>query len=184
MKNTSSRSKQPKGGMAANLHQDENSDSIGLIYYWLPLLAYAGTIALISSLSTPRVHIATLTNVLLSLPTDQLAKINDKVVHLAEYMVLGVLTSRAMNYSWGSKFGTYTVFLAVAIVGAFGFMDELHQWFVPTRDMEGLDLLADICGGIIGVALWEWALTIPVIQIIEEQLPRKIPSLKNFATPK
>jgi VanZ family protein len=41
----------------------------------------------------------------------------------------------------------------VALVGLYGVFDEIHQYFVPGRHADGLDMLADIGGGLLGAAL-------------------------------
>ena len=43
-----------------------------------------------------------------------------------------------------------TVFLAL-LAGVF---DEIHQSFVPDRKVDGWDLLADFCGGLIATLLF------------------------------
>ncbi|MGB0908773.1 MAG: VanZ family protein [Nitrospirales bacterium] len=157
----------------------DNRNYIGVICYWLPLLAYAMTIALVSSLSSPKVHLDVLANVFLSGPIDIFGKINDKIYHIVTYTILGLLTYRAIRFSWGEKLGPFAAFIAVTAVALYGITDEFHQWFVPFRNVETWDLIADTFGGLIGVSLWEWALTIAPIRQLEEQLPIKLQLLKN-----
>ena len=173
-----------KGQASSNLYQQANPNYTRFIWYWLPLLIFATSIALLSSLSTPKVHLDALTTTFFSGPITIHPRINDKVFHLAIYSVLGLLTYRAFRFSWGSKLGPFTAFLSVGAVAFYGCTDEFHQWFVPFRQVEALDLIADTFGGLIGVSLWEWALTIPVIRFLEEQLPRTLPLLRSMTTSK
>ncbi len=162
--------------------QDSNQDNrnyVGIVCYWLPLLAYAMTIALVSSLSSPKVHLNLLADTFFSGTIDIFGKINDKIYHLATYTILGLLTYRAIRFSWGEKLGSFAAFLAVTAVALYGITDEFHQWFVPFRQVEAWDLIADTIGGLIGVSLWEWALTISTIRQLEEQFPIKLQLLKN-----
>ena len=184
MKNQARNSVTHKGQAASNHYQPPTSNSVGLIWYWLPLLTFAIGIALLSSLSTPKVHLDALTNTFFSGPITIPPRINDKVFHLAIYSVLGLLTYRAFRFSWGSKLGPFTAFLSVGAVAFYGCTDEFHQWFVPLRQVEVLDLIADTFGGLIGVSLWECALTIPAIRFLEEQLPRTLPLLRSMTTSK
>jgi len=76
----------------------------------------------------------------------------DKLVHGVIYLILGVLTYRA--FSPTERRFNYTLPLSIILCTAFGFTDELHQTFIPGRDMSMYDLLADSIGAIIGVSLW------------------------------
>ena len=68
---------------------------------------------------------------------------DDKVVHAALYAVLGGLLRVALGRSGP----------AVALAAAYGVTDELHQAFVPGRDADVLDWLADLVGAASGAAL-------------------------------
>lgn len=71
----------------------------------------------------------------------------DKVLHLVEYGILGFLLYRALREeSWTGK----PILLAFVIGMAYGITDEFHQYFVPTRESDPFDLLADSAGSGIG----------------------------------
>ncbi|MGB5540538.1 MAG: VanZ family protein, partial [Gammaproteobacteria bacterium] len=38
-------------------------------------------------------------------------------------------------------------------VGLYGVLDEIHQYFVPGRQADVLDVLADVSGGLLGAGL-------------------------------
>jgi VanZ family protein len=68
---------------------------------------------------------------------------DDKVVHAALYAVLGALLRVALGRSGP----------AIALAAAYGVTDELHQAFVPGRDADVLDALADLAGAALGAAV-------------------------------
>ncbi|MDR0524936.1 MAG: VanZ family protein [Spirochaetaceae bacterium] len=77
----------------------------------------------------------------------------DKVQHLLAYLVLtlafGGWTSRK---SWKTR----TLLTALGVMGAasvYGAVDEAHQFFVPGRDCNVWDWLADTLGGVVGSAM-------------------------------
>lgn len=64
-----------------------------------------GAIIYLSSLSVPKQEFAGLVHIMKAiLPSqrDVFSIISDKYYHIAEYAILGVLTYRAIRYSWGS----------------------------------------------------------------------------------
>jgi len=83
----------------------------------------------------------------------------DKMAHFLEYGVLGWLWGRAVRITWPA-WPTLTVLLSTAaFVGAFGLSDEWHQLYVPRRNSDLSDVLADICGGMFSTScflLWRW----------------------------
>ena len=149
----------------------------GLMWYWLPLLAYAMAIVYVSSLSAPKqelVMIVNAVNALIPTKGDIFPMLNDKMFHMTEYAVLAVLTYRAFRYSMKDMSEITIGLLTVGAVILFGCTDELHQWFTPLRFTDSWDLMADALGGIIGVSLWHCALSIPLIRFLEERIPLQL----------
>lgn len=67
----------------------------------------------------------------------------DKFVHAGVYGLLGWLLGRGSGHpAWGW-----------AIAVAYGLSDEFHQSFVPGRQADALDLLADSVGAFLGTHL-------------------------------
>jgi len=70
----------------------------------------------------------------------------DKTAHFGEYFILGIFLAYAfasqnlklMKVFWFSAF----------VSGLYGAADEFHQFFVPGRQMDGLDILADVIGAV------------------------------------
>ncbi len=77
----------------------------------------------------------------------------DKVFHLVEYTVLGVLLARALSYSLRRILPTSAWIIAFAIAVLFGVSDEWHQSFVLGRHSTVSDLIVDIIGSALGVGI-------------------------------
>jgi len=77
-----------------------------------------------------------------------------KLGHLTEYAILAALLWRALRSGmwWSSKMSVLfaIVCLACAIFAA---SDEFHQSFVPSRTSSFHDVMIDVCGVLIGLAI-------------------------------
>lgn len=81
----------------------------------------------------------------------------DKLIHLLGYGLLGALLLGAFRL----RPGGYTlrqIALATLIATLYGVTDEWHQSFVPGRNSDALDVIADAVGALFGSTLL-WALT-------------------------
>jgi len=107
------------------------------IIYWLPLLLYGLLIFIQSSGPAPP-----------GLP--EVIGV-DKLLHLAAYALMGALCYRAFS-SLAIERKSAVVFSLLAGV-LYGVSDEVHQYFVPARDAELLDAVADAIGTACGVFL-------------------------------
>jgi len=80
----------------------------------------------------------------------------DKIVHCAQYAILGFLVSRG----WGPwrRNGSlgFTPWIPMLILLAFAGADEYHQHWIPGRFPEWLDWTADVLGIVIGYLLGAW----------------------------
>ena len=115
-----------------------------VVQYWVPVLAYMSCIAYVSSLSSPEEQF----------PSFGLF-LNDKVIHATEYAILGLLCFRAFENAAGFIGARHAFSLAVITATLFGFSDEFHQSFIPLRQADPLDLLADFIGSTIGIIIWQ-----------------------------
>ncbi|HXV69116.1 MAG TPA: VanZ family protein [Nitrospira sp.] len=107
--------------------------------YWAPVCAYAGLIFYLSAQSHPDEDLPSFIDLF-----------SDKVLHAAEYAVLGGLCYRAFRWGTTDAWRGRAVPLAILLAALYGVSDELHQWFVPFRDASWLDWLADAVGATIG----------------------------------
>ncbi|OGX38225.1 MAG: hypothetical protein A3C36_03905 [Omnitrophica WOR_2 bacterium RIFCSPHIGHO2_02_FULL_52_10] len=104
--------------------------------FWFPAIVYSGIIFMASSIPDVRTPF----------PEFEF----DKFLHVIEYAPFGFLLARAMRGTWtsmpGKALGTWVVLLSFV----YAVSDEYHQLFVHGRSINGLDLLADTVGGILG----------------------------------
>ena len=103
---------------------------------WLPTVAY---MLLIWFLSSAPISVS-----LEDVP------FKDKGVHVIEYGTLAVLSAYAISRSWPRLGLLRALSWAAALTFSWGYLDELHQAFVPGRDSDALDVLADTIGAFAG----------------------------------
>ena len=107
------------------------------IRYWLPVLAY---IALIFTLSAqPYLK-----------PPIRFPVLTDKIYHVAEYGMFGLLLSRAVRASLRVPMPLAVAMMTLALGVLIGAADETLQRFIPGRESSIYDLLADTIG--VGIA--------------------------------
>ena len=84
----------------------------------------------------------------------------DKVLHFSAYAVLGALFSRAFKTTRLKDNIKLVIILSILASSLYGISDEVHQYFVPCRNADIMDVLADIFGSICGVYLFIYADTV------------------------
>ncbi len=114
-----------------------------ILWYWLPVILYAGLITYLSSLSFSDVESPSF-----------FWGYDDKVIHAIEYSLLAILCYRVYRYALGPSFEPYAPLLAIVTAILFGVSDEIHQYFVPLRYSDVWDVVADGVGASIGVGIW------------------------------
>lgn len=100
---------------------------------WAPPAIYAIAIFALSSIPNPPAPPGALT---------------DKHLHALVYAGLALLVLRALASGDASRVTSVRALGAAAIASAYGVTDELHQWFVPGRVVDALDLLANAAGAL------------------------------------
>jgi VanZ family protein len=106
------------------------------LIFWFPLFCYSAIISFASSLS--------------SVPVPYTGLNFDKLLHVAEYAVFGFILARALS-SCERKYALHVLWGIVIILSlVYGLLDEFHQFFVPGRNCDALDVLADWVGGALG----------------------------------
>lgn len=117
-----------------------------LVRYWLPVVIYVGLIFTASSLH----------NVGPSLFPNM-----DKVEHGLEYGLFGLLLGRAFRFTVGGKRGLWWA-VGTALVGsAVGALDEFYQSFVPGRDSDIHDWMADSTAVLLAVLFTQLVSVVP-----------------------
>ncbi len=110
-------------------------------YYWFPIGLYGFLIFMLSSGPVPEGG-----------PEFFQA---DKFAHFVIFAVLGALCLRTLDTTALRTNLAVLLLLSMALSSSYGISDEIHQYFVPSRNADFLDVLADICGSIVGVlAYW------------------------------
>ncbi|MFH1230162.1 MAG: VanZ family protein [Planctomycetota bacterium] len=107
--------------------------------YWLPVYLYAFAIFLSS-------HQARL-----EIPIKFIGI--DKVLHCIAYAVLAVLIYRACRKSQKILIYQKAYFISVICSVLYGFSDEFHQFYIPGRQTNEWDFIADALGAIIAIII-------------------------------
>ncbi|RZB32322.1 MAG: hypothetical protein SRB2_04327 [Desulfobacteraceae bacterium Eth-SRB2] len=79
----------------------------------------------------------------------------DKVLHFVGYALLGALFLRAFKTSRIKNNVKLMLILSVLLSSLYGISDEIHQYLIPYRDADLMDVLADTLGGIMGVYIYQ-----------------------------
>jgi VanZ family protein len=111
-----------------------------ILLKWLLVFFYCLFIFILSSSASP-----------MALPRIDHA---DKIAHFAAFVILGILFFRACR-SPGHVFKPIRA-VALTLVSStiFGILIEIHQYYLPYRKAEALDVAADVAGCIFGIFLF------------------------------
>ena len=107
-----------------------------VVSHWLPVIVYCLLIFIQSSYPASD-----------SLPAFPYA---DKLAHGCGYALLGFLFYRAYRTTGVKNRMVALLVISALSAAAYGFSDEFHQYFVPSRTADILDALADAAGGVLG----------------------------------
>lgn len=130
---------------------------------WLPVLAWAAVIFLVSAQPEPLESVPQGFSAFLSSGEVfgvGLVAIISFLIHFVLYFVLGLLAGRAMlkdhheMSGQGRPLRTQTLLLVFALCFVYALSDEWHQTFVRGRGFEAADLLADALGILAGLGLY------------------------------
>jgi len=102
------------------------------VVLWLITIGYMGTIFYLSSMT---------------LALQELPSNSDKVIHMIIYIPLAFLLYLSFKRSGFKK---YLFAFSLVMAGLYGITDEIHQSFVPGRDADVSDAVADFIGAFAG----------------------------------
>lgn len=111
---------------------------------WVPAIVWMGVIFVLSSQST-----------LPKFPRAVPDKFSEVGGHLTEYAILAVLCRRALQMAGRTRHPTLWAFVIAVL---YGITDEWHQFYVPGRHSDPMDLLVDSIGAFLSLAVvhvWE-----------------------------
>ena len=102
---------------------------------WFLVLAYGALITVLSSLAKPPI------------PEGLQTTPGTLALHVVEFAGLAFLLFRALVRSRPQWSVGRVVLVTIAATAAFGVLDETHQYFVPGRCCQAIDVVADTVGG-------------------------------------
>jgi VanZ family protein len=81
-------------------------------------------------------------------------RVNDKVIHVTIFLVLGLLVFRALEPRIRkNSFDWLRAIISTSVVTAYGALDEIHQIFVPGRTADVWDATADALGAVLSALI-------------------------------
>ena len=112
-------------------------------FYWLPPIVYCLAIFFQSSFPGPE-----------RMPD---VRFLDKLLHFVAYALLGILFYRAYETLPLKDNHKLLILISISSASLYGISDEIHQYFVPSRHADMLDVTANTLGSIWGVYLcYRW----------------------------
>ena len=108
---------------------------------WLPLIVYCLAIYIQSNYPGPE-----------KMPTFTFF---DKILHFGAYGLLGILFFRAYETLPLKANKTLLILLSIGSATLYGVSDEIHQYFVPFRQADIMDVVANTIGSICGVYFYQ-----------------------------
>ncbi len=109
------------------------------VIYWLPVVTYCAVIFIQSAYP--------------AMAQFEDVPFGDKYLHISGYALLGMLFFRAFR-SLHFQNRQLVVLLSICASTAYGISDEIHQFFVPYRTADVMDVLADMIGSCAGVMVY------------------------------
>ncbi len=116
-----------------------SAQRLRVLVAWIPALLSMALIWLVSSISTP------------DLPVHDFP-FRDKGVHAVVYAGLALLVAHACLRTFEGRARIRVALVACFVTVMWGFLDEVHQAFVPGRSADLVDLAADGIGAVVGAS--------------------------------
>ena len=105
----------------------------------VPAILYAALLYWISSLSHPDAP-------------DYGLEWGDKVNHAGAFGLMAILWFRASGWFLPHSSQRVRLFISLAVVAFYGASDEIHQSFVPGRESDITDWIADVTGALLAIS--------------------------------
>lgn len=117
--------------------------NLRIALFWVPAAAYMALIFYLSSRPRPPIP------EILLFPFDP----QRYILHFIEFSILGLLLARLAFMETKAR-GGRLLLVAALFTFAYAITDEVHQMFVPERDVSLTDLVFDGLGGLFGAAIY------------------------------
>lgn len=78
----------------------------------------------------------------------------DKIAHLIEYGILGFLLFRAFSRAENLRWRCHSLCWTLVTGIGWALSDEFHQWFVPGRSADIVDVAVDVVGVGVGITIY------------------------------
>ena len=129
--------------------------------HWLPVLVwmvliFVGSTDLMSAEQTSRIIAPLLRWLKPNISVEAIAQVQffvRKGAHLSEYAILALLLWRALRITVPQANMSILAGIVLLASAVFAVSDEFHQSFVASRTASPVDVLIDICGALIALAL-------------------------------
>ena len=89
-----------------------------------------------------------------TVPSLESVPFKDKGVHFVEYGTLAFLLSHAIRGTWPNRSLQFVAFYGVIGTVLWGLLDEIHQAYVPGRNSDPIDVLADTAGASLATLIY------------------------------
>jgi len=128
-----------------------------VLKYWLPVLVWIGFVFWMSTGSFSPQKTSSVLEPLLrflfpsisQVELESVHAVTRKLAHIVEFFIGGLLLFRAFRSgSWHARSWRWAILAAISVV-LIGVMDELHQYFVMTRNGSLADVGVDFIGGVL-----------------------------------
>jgi len=134
------------------------------IKHWWPVVAWMSMIFLFSTelfsgTNTTSFLRPILSSLLPDTSADQIETVHlilRKLGHWGEYIILAMLSIRALHADLPTHSRQRRTISAIAIATLYAASDEWHQSFVPSRSASIVDVLIDCLGATCGAFWFEW----------------------------
>ena len=80
----------------------------------------------------------------------------DNFLHFGAYGLLGVFFYRAYETLSLKNFRNLLILISIGSATLYGISDEIHQYFVPSRQPDIMDVIANTIGSICGVCFFHY----------------------------
>lgn len=107
------------------------------IFLWGPVVFFSALVFAVSNMSHP--------------VNNDPFKYFDKVAHISEYGLFSLLLFRALKGTLHRAGLLKLAILTIALTLGYGISDEIHQYFIPARQSDIWDVIADGSGALLAM---------------------------------